>query len=116
MATIARRSVSGSSEASQSSTNAAKARPKAGPCTDVSASNASRCRRMVERSSDGFVADFTRPNTHRGLHRDDPQLPVADLAGPGRIGDRRRDLLDLIVGGEHLHFHLGKVGNTVLTA
>src|SRR5581483_5427241 len=57
-------------------------------------------------SSERVGAHLAGPDPDHLLHRSHPDLPVADLAGPGRLGDRVDDAVHPIVVGEHLDLDL----------
>src|SRR5205085_6421563 len=66
--------------------------------------------------SDGVGSHLPRADPERLLDGHDPDLPVADLAGPGGRHDQLDDLVHAVVLGEHLDLHLRHEVDLVLGA
>src|SRR5690606_15064935 len=59
---------------------------------------------------------FAGADAHRLFDAEDEDLPVADLSGSGRRGDRLDDLVDQLVANSDLDLDLGEEGDGVFRA
>ena len=66
--------------------------------------------------SQRFHSSFARPNSHRFLHLDHKNLPVADLPCFRCLQNRIDRALDAVIGDHDLEFHLGQKIDRVFAA
>src|SRR3954454_5523673 len=74
-----------------------------------------RARRSAS-SSDGVAVALPRPDPDQRLDRRDPDLPVTDLAGAGGLDDGGHELVDVVIGHDHVDAHLRHEVDRVLGA
>src|SRR4051812_37850750 len=63
---------------------------------------------------EGFGPDLAGADPHAAVDRDGPDLAVADLPGPPRLGDHVHDLVDITGVDEDLDLDLGHEAELVL--
>src|SRR5919197_777299 len=71
---------------------------------------------IADGRSDGVGSHLPRSDPERLLHRDDPDLPVPDLAGSGGGHDELDDLVHAVILGQHLDLYLRYEVDLVLGA